>query len=404
MTNTSDQVLIILPDGPVAFDGKHFRYSKGERLYLDNLAKKFKEIHLATFVVNKGEQFYDSLIHSKFESDNIIIKELPKPIFREPGVLGKAFQFLLVFFRLILLTRKADLGYLFLPSYPSAMAWVSLKLWRKPHIVYGADDWVQASESMFKWQDKKNSSLYKIYAKLNFYMEKNIVSSALFSVAAGGQLIEKYKNYGCHSYATSPRMTLSSSDIYNRDDTCNGKIINIVNVGSLIHDKAQHILIEAFAIASNKYPNLKLKIIGEGPEKNNLIRIAKKLNVENKIIFQGYVQEESILYEHLRNADIFALSSITEGFPRVLYEAMCMRLPIVTTDVGGIPYLLINGENALVVKSGDVEELARSLMLVIENSDLRKGIIKKANRTIDGIFKRMDGGQIAKLLSKHSIS
>ena len=51
------------------------------------------------------------------------------------------------------------------------------------------------------------------------------------------------------------------------------------------------------------------------------------------------------MYEHLRNSDIFALSSLTEGFPRVLYEAMCMRLPIVTTDVGGIPYLLFNEKN-----------------------------------------------------------
>ena len=197
-------------------------------------------------------------------------------------------------------------------------------------------------------------------------------------------------------------MTLSSSNIYNREDTCNGKIITIVNVGSLIHDKAQHILIEAFAIASNRYPNLKLKIIGEGPEKKNLTQLADKLKVIDKIIFQGYVEEESILYEHLRNSDIFALSSLTEGFPRVLYEAMCMRLPIVTTDVGGIPYLLFNEKNALVVKSGDIEQLARSLILIIENNDLRKGIIREANRTIDDVFKRMDGSQIAKLLTKHS--
>ena len=67
------------------------------------------------------------------------------------------------------------------------------------------------------------------------------------------------------------------------------------------------------------------------------------------------------LYDLLFSSDIFALSSITEGFPRVLYEAMAMRLPIVT-DVGGIPYLLKNGVNAWLFLNVTTSNLLQQLL------------------------------------------
>ena len=402
MISTSDITLMVMPDGPVAFDGINYRYSKGERLYLDNLAKDFKEVQLVTFVLRHGEPFYDSCVHSKFESKNIVIKELPKPLSRNPGVLGKGVQFFIVFIHILRLVRKVDLGYLFLPSYPSAMGWLALNIFRKKHIVYGADDWVQASESMFRWPEKKNTLLYRAYASLNKYMEKVVVSSALFGVAAGGQLIEKYNVYGCQTYPTSPRMTLSRSDIFERENTCEGEKITFINVGSLIHDKAQHVLLEAFSLCCQNYENLELNIVGDGPERMNLELLSEKLGIANKVHFLGYIEEESTLYGYLRNADVFALSSVTEGFPRVLYEAMAMRLPIVTTDVGGIPFLLSNKENALLVKPGNPSQLSESLNVVIEDNNLRKKMIRIASQTIEEVFTRMDGSQISKLLLKHN--
>jgi glycosyltransferase involved in cell wall biosynthesis len=282
------------------------------------------------------------------------------------------------------------------------MGWLALNIFRKKHIVYGADDWVQASESMFRWPEKKNTLFYRAYASLNKYMEKVVVSSALFGVAAGGQLIEKYNVYGCQTYPTSPRMTLSRSDIFERENTCEGEKITFINVGSLIHDKAQHVLLEAFSLCCQNHENLELNIVGDGPERMNLELLSEKLGIANKVHFLGYIEEESTLYGYLRNADVFALSSVTEGFPRVLYEAMAMRLPIVTTDVGGIPFLLSNKENALLVKPGNPSQLSESLNVVIEDNNLRKKMIRIASQTIEEVFTRMDGSQISKLLLKHN--
>ena len=172
----SNSSLMLMPDGPIAFDGSNYRSSKGERLYFDNLAKDFRELIIVTFVLRKGDQGYESNLHSVFESENIKVIELPPQSSATPSVIGKLFQFGRVFFRLLVIVKHVDIGYLFLPSYPSALGWLSLKLWRKRHFVYGADDWVQASESMYKWKVKNDSLFYRAYLGLNKIMEKVITN------------------------------------------------------------------------------------------------------------------------------------------------------------------------------------------------------------------------------------
>ena len=400
---TEEKTILVLPDGPISQEAGVYKYSKGERLYIDNLAKDFKVVQIATFVLREGDEFYESNLHSSFTSPNIQVIELPSSKRKNPSVIEKAFQFLKVFLVLAKVVRNVDIAYLFLPSYPSAFGFLASKIYGKPYIVYGADDWVAASESMFRWEKNGSSRFYRAYAALNKKMEVSIVRSALFGVAAGGQLIEKYRNLGCTTYPTTPRMTLTRSDIFTRSDTCTGDIIQLVNVGGLIHDKAQHQLLEAFSLALKKENRLRLKIIGDGPERNRLMSLASTLGISDQVEFTGYIESETILYSHLKAADIFVLSSVTEGFPRVLYESMCMRLPIITTRVGGIPYLMTDRENALLVDCGDNSALADAIHTMISNNELRKTIILNASNTLDNVFDDMDSGQISKLVIKHSI-
>ena len=398
-----DLSIILMPDGPISYDGNSYKYSKGERFYIDNLANDFKKIYLATFVLRVGDEAYESNLHSSFKSDNIEIIELPRAKTQNPSFFGKVYQFIKVFFVLIMNIRKADLAYFFLPSYPSALGWVASKIFRKKHIVYGADDWVQASESMYKWEINNTKFLYKLYSKLNIFFERKIVQSALFAVAAGGQLVEKYSNFGCPSFPTSPRMTLKLSDFVKREDTCSKETINLVNVGALIHDKDQANLLRSFRIAESKIHNkdLRLKIIGEGPEKNNLFDLASELGIIDKVDFLGYVENEKELLNLLRSYDVFVLSSVTEGFPRVLYESMTSSLPIVTTNVGGIPYLLDDKHNAIIVKSRDPKSLAQGILTIIKDDNLRRSIIHNASNTMKNIFKSFDSHQIARLVVKY---
>ena len=313
------------------------------------------------------------------------------------GVGDKLLQLARGFRLLCRLVPKVDLLYLFLPSYHSAVGWMVARLFRKPHVVYGADDWEQASESMFKWEHLRDSWFYRMYACVNRVMERSIVGSAKFGVAAGQQLQEKYARFGCLVYPTSPRMTLTRNDIRERSDTCDKNDIRLITVGALIHDKARHFMVESFAQLAPKFPRLLLQIVGAGPERERLEQLAKNLGVAEAVDFKGYVEDEQELYSLLQGADIFILSSVTEGFPRAIYEALAMRLPIVTTGVGGIPYLLRDGVNARVVPVRDSVSLANAIADIIADGDQRRRLIREGASTLEEVFDCLDPRQIARL-------
>jgi glycosyltransferase involved in cell wall biosynthesis len=391
-----DKTLVVFPEGPVGFDGKSFRYSKGERLYLDRLAKTFKEIVIVSLVLREGDAYYESVLHSAFESSNLRVVELPRGR-KGASVAGKAWHFAKIFFVMARQAVKGDVFYLFLPSYPSAMAWLWARLLRKEHIVYGADDWVQASPGMFKWPHLLDSRFYRLYCSLNWSMEKAIVSTALFAVAAGGQLVEKYKKFGVPALPTTPRMVISEEDIFPRTDTCGGEFIRLVNVGSLNHDKAQHLLIEAFASLAPRHPRLRLTIAGSGERMDELVALTKSLGISDVVEFTGYIEDTETLYDIYRESDIFVLSSVSEGFPRVLYEAMTLGLPIITTSCGGIGHLIADGVNGRVVPVESSSAIADAIDEVVEDGQLRRNLLANGTATMRRLYDSFDHQQIARM-------
>ena len=314
VSKTKEMIIGVVPEGPIAYDGVDYRYSKGERLYLDKLSENFKALDLLSLVLVEGDNAYETCLHSSFSSDLLHIYELPRQKSKKPSILSKVFHLLKIFLFFCKRIPKVDIVYIFLPSYPGAMAWVVAKIFKKNHIVYGADDWVTASESMFKWENYKGTRFYKTYVKLNSLLEKYIVKTAIFSVVAGGQLKQKYEMFGCQTFHTSPRMTLSKKDIFERVDTFQGKSRNIIHVGALIHDKAQHILLKVFSECYKRDNTLTLTIIGDGPLRSTLESQAHKLGIGLAVDFVGYVEKEKDLYKYLKSADAFLLTSVTEGF------------------------------------------------------------------------------------------
>lgn len=400
MKTVADKVLAIVPEGPVAHDGERYRYSKGERKYIEDLAPHFKEVVIVSFVFRPGDVYYEACSHSAFTAPNIRFVELPRSA-TDPNVLEKVWQFLRVFLVMSRVVPRVDLLYLFLPGYPSAMAWVVGRIFRRKHFVYAADDWVQATPGMFKWEHLRSSPVYRFFGTCNRFLERAIASSALFSVTAGQALLIKYRAFGRPVVETTPRMVLSAADVHARNDTCDGSLVRLINVGSLAYDKAQHELLKAFALVRSRLPQrLQLDIVGEGPLRDELERVVRELDLAGDVRFHGHVQQESALYDLYRRADVFVLSSVSEGFPRVLYEAMAMHLPIVTTGVGGIQQLMVNGVNALVVPPSDSSALADAIVDVVQDGALRRALIQGGARTIAAVFERMDPRQIPKLLAE----
>lgn len=157
------------------------------------------------------------------------------------------------------------------------------------------------------------------------------------------------------------------------DGETGGNSKNIIFVGRLYPVKGVQYLIEAMAIIHRKMPNVKLIIVGDGVERSRLKELVKRLDLKGCIQFAGQIQQERIpLFMH--QANIFAISSFSEGFPVVLLEAMAAGLPIVATNVGGIPEIVEEEVNGYLVNTKSPDEIANKIQILLQNNEMREEI------------------------------
>lgn len=141
----------------------------------------------------------------------------------------------------------------------------------------------------------------------------------------------------------------------------------IVSVGRLdVKQKRQDLLISAFNLISNSYPDYKLVFYGDGPDEVELKRMAEG---NNRILFKGRTNN---VVEAIQNASIFVLSSDFEGIPNALIEAMSIGVPCISTDCspGGAALLIDNKVNGLLTRRGDIDDLASAISFYLDNSEL----------------------------------
>lgn len=134
----------------------------------------------------------------------------------------------------------------------------------------------------------------------------------------------------------------------------------LISVGRLVRRKGYDFLLDVIS----ELTEVKLLIVGEGPEKKNLEMIIDKLKLQDRVILLGNVSEE-LKFQYLSNSDIYVLSSVHEGFGIVLQEAMQVGLPIVSTDFGGQVDLVRDGENAFLVKYGNKKMMVDAIRKLI---------------------------------------
>ena len=147
------------------------------------------------------------------------------------------------------------------------------------------------------------------------------------------------------------------------------KIPVILAVGRLVEAKDYPNLLTAFSLIVSKKP-AKLLILGDGGEKEKLKALANMLGIANKVDFLGFQKNP---YKFMAKADIFVLSSIYEGFPTVVVEAMTCGAPVVSTDCQSGPNEIIkNGKNGLLVPVRDSRALADNIIRLLDNNSLRE--------------------------------
>lgn len=153
--------------------------------------------------------------------------------------------------------------------------------------------------------------------------------------------------------------------------------IKILFVAAITPRKGLHILVPAFKKVVEQNPNICLTVVGIwdwAPEYvQEQFNETRELQAEGKVLFTGGVKREQLV-QHFAEADIFVLPSFAESAPMVISQAMCIGLPIVATNVGGIPEMINHEYSGLMVPPGDVEALAAAILQLVESPEARQKI------------------------------
>lgn len=180
-----------------------------------------------------------------------------------------------------------------------------------------------------------------------------------------------------------------------------GAAPRLLFVGRVSPEKGVHVLLDAFQQVVTQYPEAQLEIVGPlgSPPIDFIVKLAEDQKVRNlasfyngeyyshlqervawctpgRVVFSGRVFHPAV-HEHYRDADIFVFPSVwDEPFGVPVIEAMASEVPVIATRVGGIPEMIEDGKNGLLVEADNAEALAGAILRLLENEDLRRSLGK----------------------------
>jgi glycosyltransferase involved in cell wall biosynthesis len=157
----------------------------------------------------------------------------------------------------------------------------------------------------------------------------------------------------------------------------------IGNLGRLHKTKRLDILIEAFAKLVKGHDNLKLLLVGEGPHRSGLEKLAERKGVADHVVFTGFIPRGDRI---LKLFDIFVLPTTFEGCSNVLVEVMAKSLPVVTTDIPSVAWMFEDSVSALLIPQDDVTALHDKLEQLVTNENMRNEIAAGAYKRYTDLF------------------
>lgn len=287
---------------------------------------------------------------------------------RDGNILVKTGYFIKSFFIYIFILPAYDLVHIHTSEPPSALRKIFFalyaKLWRRKIIVHFHS---------FSLQTTIYSRFRPLYKILIHCADKIVVLSQITKKQFCESIVSPDKTVVIYN----PCIREFYSQTYTRQQT-------ILFAGVINGRKGYKDLLRAFSLVADKYPDWKLVLAGSG-ETEIARQLAQELNIADRVVFPGWISGEA-KDRYFKEASIFCLPSYAEGFPMAVLDAWSYELPVVTTPVGGLPDVLVDGENALIFNPGDYKKLAEELEQLIASPALRKQIACKSHYLADTKF------------------
>jgi glycosyltransferase involved in cell wall biosynthesis len=354
-----------------------------------NLNRKIRVAHLITGIGTGGAGedtlcTIEGLDKEKYHINLVMGKELREDILKR--VINKEINLIqirpfkakhsflydpILLLKLIILFKKGHYDIVHThATKPGILGSIAAQIAGVPIIIHGLD--VNALEV----SDSKFINIVKIF------LEKMISKFIDAYISVSEIVSQKYLKYGIGKkakYFTVRSGIELNKFLHAREDMdirqkwqefgIDGEDFIIGNVGRLAESKGHQFLFQAIKkiLEIRKNQPIKLLVIGEGKEKEKLIKYAKELNLEKNVIFTGYRKDVEKLMALM---DIFVLTSLREGLPRVLVQAAAVGMPLVAFNIDGIPEIIKDNYNGFLVNPRDIEQLTNRIIKYMDNEEL----------------------------------
>jgi colanic acid/amylovoran biosynthesis glycosyltransferase len=174
----------------------------------------------------------------------------------------------------------------------------------------------------------------------------------------------------------------------------------LISVGRLADVKGYPLLLEAVALLAAEGRDVRLRLVGDGPDSLQLQELAGQLGIAGKVVFEGWKSQEELRYLYA-GSDLCVLSSFSEGVPVVLMEAMATGVPCVAPRITGIPELIRDGVEGLLVTPANVADLAAAIGSLMDNPELRRQMAARSRERIADQYElRQNVLRLSKLFSR----
>jgi glycosyltransferase involved in cell wall biosynthesis len=174
-----------------------------------------------------------------------------------------------------------------------------------------------------------------------------------------------------------------TADEIRREFNIDGQAPIIGATGRMVAVKAYDLFLETARLILEKRPDTRFMLVGDGPLRESLQELSRRLNIADKVIFPGFRED---IIDIMNAFDLFMVSSFHEGVPMALLEAMSLKKAIVSTAVGGINEVIEDGVSGLLVEPSSVDALAGACLRIIEDASLKRELEIAAAKRIEEQF------------------
>ena len=270
------------------------------------------------------------------------------------------------------------------PSFLSGFIAISAKLLRIPMICtsHGYDIQINREIGYGERRNKVCAKLVKLTLRcssLHTVLSKSMVKDAIEAGSNPSKIRVVYNGINLDKIPTSERTDISQRYKINKNDFI------VLFLGRLNPKKCPDDLVKAFQKVTKEAPNAKLIFAGKGEEELKLKTLVSDLNLDNKVIFAGFVSEDE-KWDLLKRCDVFVLPSVVEGHPITVIEAMACSKPVIATNMGPFPEIIRVGETGLLVPLHASDELADAIVQLALDEVKRKEMGKMARKYVEERF------------------